>query len=69
MKMSLKKTLVKLLAGTMLFSSLYNLPTKRANADGCLVNVPVIGVPVKQSQTTSSNNSNLYKQKKTIQLS
>ena len=62
--MSLKKTLVKLLAGTMLFSSLYNLPTKRANAD-FLINVPVVGVPVKRSKTTTNQHTNktLYKQK------
>jgi len=48
----------------MLFSSLYNLPTKRANAD-FLINVPVVGVPVKRSKTTTNQHTNktLYKQK------
>ena len=59
----LKKVLPFALA-TTLISPLYLAKENKANADGCLVNVPVIGVPVKQTQTTSSNNSNLYKQKK-----
>jgi hypothetical protein len=65
MKVSLRKTMAKALTGVVLASSLCGLPVKKANAfDLITPSGFVIKIPNKQTQTTSSNNSNLYKQKK-----
>ena len=61
----IRKTMAKALTGIALASSLYGLPVKKANAfDLITPSGFVIKIPDKQTQTTSSNNSNLYKQKK-----
>jgi len=62
-KMSLKKTLAKALAGVALVSSLYGLPVKKANALEMVYPSGLIMVyPDKDSKTKHSNK--LYKQKK-----
>jgi hypothetical protein len=72
MKMSLRKTMAKALTSIALASSLAGLPVKKANAFEIIYSnglvVEYLGTVNKnsngESKTTSSNNSNLYKQKK-----
>ena len=62
--MSLRKTMAKALTGIALASSLSGLPVKKANAWELILPSGLTITYKDNPQTSSSNNSNLYKQKK-----